>query len=264
MFFTKVYNGILLVSFIINSILFFPLILLAYLSSKFGKIYYYWVIRISNIVVLNRADHEVRTLLFAILEKEQERWQRPLKILEVGPGTGGNFKYYPEGCQISTLELNAYIGEYISGIKEQFPNLSIKETFLGNVEDMKEIIPNGAFDVVVGTHILCCIRNRSQALQEISRILAPDGVFCSLEMVYYDRREHPFKRFFQVVYAPVHRFFALGCRAGSQDCKPLLTEVGFDVSEMKLHFTEDVPFPYSLSFYGLARKVTTEFGREFA
>lgn len=103
---------------------------------------------------------------------EERRQKKELRVLEIGPGFGGNFKFYPPNTQLTTVEINNYLEQHVDKIKELYPNVNIVQSIITNCEDMKQV-PSDSYDVVVGTLILCCIHDTQSALKEIHRVLAP-------------------------------------------------------------------------------------------
>lgn len=158
----------------------FPVILLARHSRRIGQLYYWLIFAVSECLCLSRADHHVRRLLFQDMHQDcRERrslaGDKRLKVLEIGPGTGGNFSYYPpkQVLHLTTLELNPLLEKHAAQIKSLYPELEIENSLIGNAEDMSGVVADESFDAVVGTHILCCIRNPGSALREIHRVLKP-------------------------------------------------------------------------------------------
>lgn len=158
---------------ILMSIFAFPVILLARYNRRIGQLYYWFIFAVSEYLCLSRADHHVRGILFKEMHqdfKEKKSAGQVLRVLEIGPGTGGNFGYYPSGLQLSTLELNPLLEKHAAQIKQKYPGLTIEKSMIGNAEDMSSI-PDHSFEAVVGTHILCCISNPTAAVKEIHRVL---------------------------------------------------------------------------------------------
>lgn len=128
-----------------------------------------------------RPIREMKQLLFDDLMKteavdEERRKSKELRVLEIGPGFGGNFKFYPPNTKLTTVEINNFLEQHVDKIKEMYPNVSIVKSIIANCEDMKQV-PSDSFDVVVGTLILCCIHNTEAALNEIHRALAPVSAY---------------------------------------------------------------------------------------
>lgn len=94
-----------------------------------------------------------------------------LKIVEIGAGSGANFKYYPDNSEIICVEPNGCFNSYF---KENLPKrLQEKVKFvIGRAEDMGKI-KTGSVDAVVCTLVLCSVDDQAQSLAEIKRILKP-------------------------------------------------------------------------------------------
>lgn len=163
----------ILVVVVVGSVLMSPFLLLANLNPLVGQFYYWAMFAFVERFWLRKNDHKIRVDLFATLAddcKNLETHGSSLKVLEIGPGTGGNFGYYPTGLCLTTLERNPHLQKHAASIRQNFPNLKIQETLIGNAEKMT-MIPDKSFDAIVGTHVLCCIRNKEAAVREIHRIL---------------------------------------------------------------------------------------------
>lgn len=246
---------------ILTSVIAFPVILIARHNKRIGDLYYWFIFAVSEYLFLSRADHHVRSLLFQPMAQDLEekrrqaggQQQQQLRVLEIGPGTGGNFAYYPAtGISLTTLELNPLLEKHALNIKEKYPHLVIEESIIGNAEDMS-VIPDESFDAVVGTHILCCIKNPETAAKEIHRVLKPGGKFYTVEYVLFPQQETR-KRLLQKLYAPFWRFFGMGCKAGSQDCISSLQSAGLETQLIQRYQHPDLLVTHSLTEYGTAVK----------
>jgi len=199
---------------------------------------------------------EMKTLLFEDLEKTRSadpvlREKGQIRMLEIGPGFGGNFKYYPQNTLLTTVEINNYLEENIDKIKELYPNVTVVKSIIGNAEDMKDV-PDNSVDVVVGTLILCCIDNPAAALKEIHRVLVPGGKFYFLENVQHP--DHTFKCKLQKAYKPFWRGFTLRCKAGTFDAQTEVEGVGFSKIDLKSKTLKELPALLSRFQYGVAHK----------
>ncbi len=91
-------------------------------------------------------------------------------MLEIGPGCGSNFEYYPSNIQLIALDNNSYFEKYFNENKSKFAHINCEEFLNGNVEDMNQI-EDESMDVVVATYLLCSVEDRDKALKEIKRVL---------------------------------------------------------------------------------------------
>ena len=242
---------------VILTVLFWPLILASHYNSFIANAYYAIVYNIAFNLAVKKGEKRIRKQLFASLEEEQNRAKsrgNNLKILEIGPGTGGSFPYYPKGSIVTTLELNAHLQKQQDLLIKRYPNLTIDKMLTGNIEDVKNIIDDNSFDIVIATHVFCCVKDNEKGLREVHRILKPSGKFFVYECVYYDKKEHPVLRTIQDLYYYIQQFTALGCRGGSMDFECLLNRCGFDTSGTKYKIERELPIPYSLGILGVAVK----------
>ncbi len=91
-------------------------------------------------------------------------------ILEIGPGNGNNFEFYPRNCRVIALDRNSYFEKYFHENKSKFPNVFLEKYIIGSAEDMKQI-EDHSVDVVVTTFLLCSVKNCCKTLNEIKRVL---------------------------------------------------------------------------------------------
>lgn len=147
-----------------------------------------------------------------------------VRILEIGPGFGGNFKFYPPNTLLTTVEIQEYLEKNTAEIREQYPNITFERCLIANAENMTEV-PDNSVDVVVGTLILCCIDDTKAALSEIRRVLVKvrlrlsfakaDMRFCHFQggkFYFCESVSHPegtFKHKMQKMYRPFWHGFTL-------------------------------------------------------
>lgn len=159
---------------------------------------------------------EMKELLFEDLAETKSsipelRSLGAVRVLEIGPGFGGNFKFYPPNTQLTTIEINDYLEKNFGKLKDMYPNITLERSIIGNAENMTQV-PDNSVDVVVGTLILCCIDDPMAALREIHRVLVPGGKFYFLENVHHPPETVKYK--LQKAYKPFWKGFTLRCKAG--------------------------------------------------
>ncbi len=104
------------------------------------------------------------------------------KILEVGAGTGKNFKYYPAGADVTGIDIADKMVNLarIEAAKRCLP-FNIEE---GDAENLS--YPDNIFDTVVATFVFCSVPDPAKGLRELRRVVKPDGQVLLLEHVRID------------------------------------------------------------------------------
>lgn len=170
--------------------------------------------------------------LFSNLPEFKRSIEGPLTILEIGCGTGTNFKFYPSGCKVICTDPNPNFQKYLEKSMSESDHLSYERFLVSSGEDMG-LIADESVDVVVCTLVLCTVRDTPRAIQEAHRMLKPGGAFYFMEHVVADPSSWTY--FFQHVLQPMWYYFGDGCmltRATWND----LEAAGF--SELKLRHIE--------------------------
>lgn len=104
-------------------------------------------------------------------------------VLELGAGTGLNLTHYPDGLdRLVLVEPERHMARRLAGR-------------LGSLERQAEVLrapaealpfDDDTFDTVVSTLVLCTVEDQVRSLQEIRRVLHPDGSLLFLEHVRSD------------------------------------------------------------------------------
>ncbi|EFX66427.1 hypothetical protein DAPPUDRAFT_64689, partial [Daphnia pulex] len=105
-----------------------------------------------------------------------------LRILEIGPGPGYNFEFYPPNSQLTAVEVNRFFEEQFFEKQADHPHIKMDRFVVGFAEDMKDV-PDNSVDIVVSTMVLCSVRSVEGALKEVHRVLAPGGKYYYWEHV---------------------------------------------------------------------------------
>lgn len=108
-------------------------------------------------------------------------WQRVGlgKLLEVGVGTGANFRYYPQGVAATAIDLS---GEMLRRAQQKAAGLGLSVDF-HQMDAQSLSFAQGSFDQVVTTWVFCSVPDPVQGLSEIKRVLRPGGRLMMLEHV---------------------------------------------------------------------------------
>src|SRR5213594_1343369 len=94
------------------------------------------------------------------------------RVLEIGCGTGANFRYYRDGAtEVIATEPDPYMLERAARrAKEAGRPIELRQA-------PAEALPfaDRSFDTVLSTLVLCTVRDPSRALAEMRRVLAANG-----------------------------------------------------------------------------------------
>lgn len=180
-----------------------------------------------------------------ILSKYRKQLLEPLhgNILEVGSGTGINFKLYPKGCYVIASEPSEHMLKYASErLKMEPMQADIKLVLAGIGSDVLENhVPDEGFDAIVCTLVLCTIPDPELAVQSFKKWLKPDGKLIILEHVH--AQTQPRKLFHNVI-NPAWKRVAEGCHI-NRDTAKMLKDSGFR-AEWEHDFIKVLPFHVSV------------------
>ncbi len=141
-------------------------------------------------------------------------------VVEIGPGTGVNMRYYAPGVHVIAIEPNPEMQSRLrSKAEEHDVDLDVR-TVHGERIDVDDATADG----VVGTLLLCGVDDPVRVIAEAHRILRPGGRYFFTEHV--RAPESTWTRRFQRLVRRPHRWLFNGCRV-DQDTAALLRSSGF-------------------------------------
>lgn len=169
------------------------------------------------------------------------------KVLEIGAGTGINFRHFPAGLEVVALEPNPFMHPYLeASARESGMEIEIQN---GVAEALAA--PDESFDAVVSTLVLCSVDDPQKAIQEILRVLRPGGAFYFIEHVAAPRGTA--LRALQNGIRPVWRCVGDGCNP-NRETWALLEAAGFSHIEMDRTIMPIPVFPVRPHIIGKAVK----------
>ena len=129
------------------------------------------------------------------------------RTLEIGAGTGLNVDHYQAG--VESLVLSEPDSLMASRLRRRVAEQP-REAFIEIVEcDAQELpFPDGSFDTVVCTLVLCTVPDPERTLSEVTRVLAPGGQLLFLEHVLGEGSTARWQRLLAKPWSAV----ACGCR----------------------------------------------------
>ena len=162
-----------------------------------------------------------------------EAWRAELlaglegEVLEVGAGTGANLRHYPEAVtRLVLAEPERHMHERLlakvrAGAREV-------ELSPAPADDLP--FPDGAFDAVVCTLVLCSVPDPTAALREIRRVLRPGGKLVFMEHVAAEDGTR--RRVWQGRVEPLWRSIAGNCHL-TRHTEETIRHAGFTIESEK-------------------------------
>ncbi|XP_054721704.1 thiol S-methyltransferase METTL7B-like isoform X1 [Uloborus diversus] len=188
----------------------FPFVVLLKCCKTFRNKWFAWLFTKLCIPIFDSKLIPLRKAQFALLDRHlsQRNKSVPLKVLEIGIGSGANLPFYPENSKLTTVDMNKSFGEYFRQNQKNYPQVSYERAIHGFAENMKEI-EDSSMDVVVSTYTLCSVADVTAVLKEVKRVLKPGGKYVFHEHIAYPSTE--WKSTLQWVVAPIWRTYFDGC-----------------------------------------------------
>lgn len=168
------------------------------------------------------------------------------EILEIGFGTGINLKFYPQNVK-KIIGVDANKGMLKQAQKKLNGKIEIEL-----LEQSSESLPfsDNSISAVASTYTLCSIKEINAALKEIYRVLKPGGRYYFLE---HGLADNPKTQKLQHRLNPVQNIWADGCNL-NRDMKTLITNSGFNITEMKNYYLKRNPKIVGYMYEGIAVK----------
>ena len=169
---------------VIGSLILWPVLLMIWQVPVLRRRWYAGQFTLISGILGIDVERRRDTFSFVMLQQQRKtESDHELKILEIGPGTGVNFQFYPRASRITTIESNAVLNKQAAAVRAAYPHLGFDYMLTGSGQDMN-MIPDEAFDVVVTTHVLCCTPDPQQLLREVYRVLRKVWTCCLLLLLF--------------------------------------------------------------------------------
>ncbi|MCP2031224.1 ubiquinone/menaquinone biosynthesis C-methylase UbiE [Okibacterium sp. HSC-33S16] len=168
------------------------------------------------------------------------------RVLEIGAGYGENFDILPGDIDYIGLEPNPKRLDELAYEAER--NGHPTPPLAAQAENIP--LPDASVDAVLGTMVLCSVRDTERVLAEVARVLKPGGSYVFVEHVGAPRGS--WRRAAQRIAAPFMRLAAGGCDP-VRDTESRIRASQLEVTEME-HY--DLPGALGVSVPFVAGVVT--------
>lgn len=150
------------------------------------------------------------------------------RVLEIGFGTGANFRYYRNVEQVDAIEPNPAMG------KQAVKRIKKIRIPIRLYQAKAEQLPfaDNSFDSVVATLVFCTIPEPVRALQEIQRVSKPGGKLLLFEHVKMDQKMMGKT---QEALTPIWKKLCDGCHL-DRDTLGLVKKSGWDIEKVTSHY----------------------------
>jgi len=168
-------------------------------------------------------------------------------VFEIGFGTGLNLQHYPETVsEITTADINPGMNKRALQRIAESP-IKVDHNVING-----ESLPfeDESFDTVVCTWTLCSIKNVDAALQQVRRILKPDGKFLFIE---HGLADDPKVQKWQQRLNPIQQRIGDGCNL-NRNMKELIQDNHFSFDTMETFYMPKSPRFAGFMYQGIASK----------
>jgi ubiquinone/menaquinone biosynthesis C-methylase UbiE len=103
------------------------------------------------------------------------------EVAEVGAGTGINLAYYPASVtRLTMAEPDRSMRKHLAARRSTDPGLARRVEIVDAPAEALPF-PDASLDAVVGTLVLCTVRDPAAVLAEVRRVLKPGGAYVFIE-----------------------------------------------------------------------------------
>lgn len=103
------------------------------------------------------------------------------RVLEVGVGTGRNLDTYPDGIQLTGIDASKGM---LGRARQRAADLDMTDDVSLDLADVQDLpYDDDTFDTATATCVFCSVADPVRGLEEVSRVVRPDGQVLLLEHV---------------------------------------------------------------------------------
>lgn len=145
------------------------------------RVFHVYILKII-MTIIHYHVHATKKCLFEEAFNKMQASDLNPEILEIGVGTGENFRYFPKNTNLTILDktesLKCKLQESID--KKERKDITITNLVVNRAEDMIDI-KTSSMDAVVHTFVLCSVSDHGAVFREIDRVLKPGGICLFME-----------------------------------------------------------------------------------
>lgn len=170
------------------------------------------------------------------------------RVLEIGIGSGLNLRFYaPQVEHVYGVDPSAELQKMAA---KRTTSADVPVTFIQQSAEDPLPLDKSSIDTVVMTWTLCSIPNPEAAMQQIKRVLKPDG---RLIFVEHGRSAEAKAIAWQDRLTPIWKRIGGGCHL-NRKVDALIKEAGFHIAELKTFYLPG-PRPMTYTYQGIAKPV---------
>lgn len=199
--------------------------------------------RLYNAWLMHLADN-LMDRIYGRLKRKLYR-NLPTTVVEIGPGAGANFRYYPPGINVIAIEPNIALHPHLKARALKYDIALDIKPIRGEAIDL----PDNSVSAIVGTLVLCTVNDPQQVISEIRRILQPGGRYIFVEHVaaMLGSKERKFQDYLHPLW---HRLFE-GCHL-NRNTQQTINQAGFASVTMNRFNLQPRWLPFRPHIFGSA------------
>ncbi|MFK5925988.1 MAG: class I SAM-dependent methyltransferase [Desulfuromusa sp.] len=206
--------------------------------------------KVRSFLIAKTYDYAMRSTEKKCLQE----WRKKLlsqasgDLLEIGAGTGVNLPHYPEAVTtivLSEPDLQMRKNLQRKTLEAQKNRVTITHWGAESID-----MPNASFDTIVSTLVLCSVPSLETSLEEIYRLLRPNGTFLFLEHIISN---HPPTLTWQRRIEPFWSLCAANCHL-TRDTAAAILATGLKIEQLTEAPMAGAPAFVKRTIRGTARK----------